>query len=90
VVTATEEIRELALLGVPSSKVSVMPCGVDLEHFTPSLTRSASPSVPKRSCRYRLLSVGRLVPRKGCEIIIEALAWLPETEFADRRRCREW
>jgi glycosyltransferase involved in cell wall biosynthesis len=36
VVTATKEIRELALLGVPSSKVSVVPCGVDLEHFTPS------------------------------------------------------
>ena len=38
-------------------------------------------SVPKRSCRYRLLSVGRLVPRKGYEIIIEALTWLPETEL---------
>jgi D-inositol-3-phosphate glycosyltransferase len=81
VATATEEVRELALLGVPSSKVSVVPCGVDLEHFTPSPTRSVSPSVPKRSCRYRLLSVGRLVPRKGYEIIIEALTWLPETEL---------
>jgi D-inositol-3-phosphate glycosyltransferase len=46
VATATEEVRELALLGVPSSKVSVVPCGVDLEHFTPSPTRSVSPSVP--------------------------------------------
>ena len=81
VATATEEVRELALLGVPSSKVSVVPCGVDLEHFTPAPTRSVSPSVPKRSCRYRLLSVGRLVPRKGYEIIIEALTWLPETEL---------
>jgi D-inositol-3-phosphate glycosyltransferase len=81
VATATEEVRELALLGVPSSKVSVVPCGVDLEHFTPSPTRSVSPSVPKRSCRYRLLSVGRLVPRKGYEIIIVALTWLPETEL---------
>ena len=80
VATATEEVRELALLGVPSSKVAVVPCGVDLEHFTPS-PRSGSPSVPKRSCRYRLLSVGRLVPRKGYEIIIEALTWLPETEL---------
>ena len=81
VATATEEVRELALLGVPSSKVSVVPCGVDLEHFTPAPTRSVSPSVPKRSCRYRLLSVGRLVPRKGYEIIIEALTWLPDTEL---------
>jgi D-inositol-3-phosphate glycosyltransferase len=81
VATATEEVRELALLGVPSSKVSVVPCGVDIEHFTPSPTRSASPSVPDRGCRYRLLSVGRLVPRKGYAIIIEALTWLPETEL---------
>ncbi|HET9778523.1 MAG TPA: glycosyltransferase [Propionibacteriaceae bacterium] len=81
VATATEEVRELALLGVPSSKVSVVPCGIDLEHFTPASTTNASPSVPKRSCRYRLLSVGRLVPRKGYEIMIEALTWLPETEL---------
>jgi D-inositol-3-phosphate glycosyltransferase len=81
VATATEEIRELALLGVPGSKVSVVPCGVDLEHFTPWPTRDALPSVPERTCRYRLLSVGRLVPRKGYEIIIEALTWLPETEL---------
>jgi D-inositol-3-phosphate glycosyltransferase len=81
VATATEEVRELALLGVPSSKVSVVPCGVDLEHFTPAPTTDVSPSVPKRKCRYRLLSVGRLVPRKGYEIMIEALTWLPETEL---------
>jgi D-inositol-3-phosphate glycosyltransferase len=81
VATATEEIRELALLGVPNSKVSVLPCGVDLEHFTPWPTTSASPSVPERTCRYRLLSVGPLAPCKGYEIIIEALTWLPESEL---------
>jgi D-inositol-3-phosphate glycosyltransferase len=81
VATATEEVRELALLGVPGSKVSVVPCGVDLEHFTPAPTTNVSPSAPKRRCRYRLLSVGRLVPRKGYEITIEALTWLPEAEL---------
>jgi D-inositol-3-phosphate glycosyltransferase len=81
VATATEEVRELALLGVPSSKVSVVPCGVDLTHFTPTPTTNASPSVPKRKYRYRLQSVGRLVPRKGYEIMIEALTWLPEAEL---------
>jgi D-inositol-3-phosphate glycosyltransferase len=81
VATATEEIRELALLGVPSSKVSVVPCGVDLEHFTPWPTPDAPRSVPERTCRYRLLSVGRLMPGTGYEVIIEALPWLPETEL---------
>jgi D-inositol-3-phosphate glycosyltransferase len=81
VATATEEVRELALLGVPSSKVSVVPGGVDLEHFTPASMPNASPAMPQRKYRYRLLSVGRLVPRKGYDIIIEALTWLPETEL---------
>jgi len=90
VATAAEEIRELALLGVPNSKVSVVPRGVDLEHFSPSPRSKDALSVAKRSCRYRLLSVGRPVPRGGYEIIIEALTWLPETELliaggADRR-----
>jgi glycosyltransferase involved in cell wall biosynthesis len=81
VATATEEVRELALLGIPSVKVSVVPCGVDLEHFTPELPTHAGHSAPERSYHYRLLSVGRLVPRKGYEIIIEALTRLPETEL---------
>ena len=81
VATATEEVRELALLGVPSSKMSVVPCGVDLERFTPAPTPNASPAIPQRGCRYRLLSVGRLVPGKGYDVIIEAMTWLPETEL---------
>jgi D-inositol-3-phosphate glycosyltransferase len=81
VATATDEVRELALLGIPSAKVSVVPCGVDLEHFTPDGTTKASPSIPERKSRYRLLSVGRLVPRKGYDIVIEALTRLPETEL---------
>ena len=79
VATATDEVRELALLGIPSAKVSVVPCGVDLEHFTPD--GSDSPVIPERRSRYRLLSVGRLVPRKGYDIVIEALTRLPETEL---------
>ena len=81
VATATDEVRELALLGIPSAKVSVVPCGVDLEHFTPEPPTTASHSAPERRYRYRLLSVGRLVPRKGYDIIIEALTRLPETEL---------
>ena len=79
--TATDEVRELALLGIPSAKVSVVPCGVDLEHFTPEPPTTASHSAPERRYRYRLLSVGRLVPRKGSDIIIEALSRLAETEL---------
>jgi glycosyltransferase involved in cell wall biosynthesis len=81
VATATDEVRELALLGIPSTKVSVVPSGVDLQHFTPDSMGDALHAVPERSCRYRLMSVGRLMPRKGYDIVIEALTWLPETEL---------
>jgi D-inositol-3-phosphate glycosyltransferase len=81
VATATDEVRELALLGIPSAKVSVVPCGVDLDHFTPEPPTNAPHSAPERRNRYRLLSVGRLVPRMGYDIIIEALTRLPETEL---------
>jgi D-inositol-3-phosphate glycosyltransferase len=37
--------------------------------------------VPQKACRYRLLSVGRLVPRKGYDTTIEALTRLPDTEL---------
>jgi D-inositol-3-phosphate glycosyltransferase len=81
VATATDEVRELERLGIPSGKVSVVPCGVDLEHFTPVRATNASPAVPERRYCYRLLSVGRLVPRKGYDTIIEALTRLPEAEL---------
>jgi glycosyltransferase involved in cell wall biosynthesis len=81
VATASDEVRELTLMGVEPSKVSVVPCGVDLEHFSPAPARTAPAAVPDRACRYRLLSVGRLVPRKGYDTTIEALTRLPETEL---------
>ena len=79
--TCVDEVRELGLLGVPASKVSVVPCGVDLVHFSPAPAMNSSAAVPLRACRYRLLSVGRLVPRKGYDTTIEALTLLPDTEL---------
>ena len=56
----------------PESKVSVVPCGVDLEHFTRNRRRMLR--TPHRTqIPFPAAGVGRLVPRKGYDIIIEAL-----------------
>ena len=58
-----------------------MPCGVDLGHFSPTAGKGISAAVPERGYRYRLVSAGRLVRRKGYDTTIEALTRLPDTEL---------
>ncbi|MFE7880675.1 glycosyltransferase [Streptomyces sp. NPDC057398] len=76
VATCRDEVHELARMGVPPHKVTVVPCGVDTERFTPR-----GPAVPRGPYPYRLLQLGRLVPRKGAAVTVAALARLPETEL---------
>ncbi len=73
--TCSDEVFELVRMGLPRSRMSVVPCGVDLERFTPQ-----GPAEP-RDHRYRIVSVGRLVPRKGFDVAIAALRSLPEVEL---------
>jgi glycosyltransferase involved in cell wall biosynthesis len=75
VATSREERRELASWGVPPGRVDVVPCGVDTGHFRPD-----GPVLPGNG-RPRLLSLGRLVPRKGVETVVQALADLPGAEL---------
>ncbi|OSZ55634.1 glycosyl transferase [Streptomyces pharetrae CZA14] len=76
IATCRDEVAELARMGVRTDKVSVVPCGVDTELFTPQ-----GPAAPHGPHRYRLLQLGRLVPRKGAAVSIAALALLPDTEL---------
>ncbi|MEV6641563.1 glycosyltransferase [Amycolatopsis sp. NPDC051371] len=73
--TCSDEVFELSRLGVPRSRISIVPCGVDLGRFT------TEGPVARRRERHRLVAVGRLVPRKGFDIAITALAQLPHTEL---------
>jgi glycosyltransferase involved in cell wall biosynthesis len=70
VATCSDEAFELKAFDVPATRIAVVPCGVDTGHFTP-----AGPAAP-RSERLRLLTVSRLVPRKGVGNAIEALGRL--------------
>lgn len=81
VATCSDEVYELVATGVDPRTVDVVPCGVDLAHFTrsgPSWPRTAD---ERGATLHRLVTVGRLVPRKGVETIIAALAEVPDAEL---------
>jgi glycosyltransferase involved in cell wall biosynthesis len=70
----SDELAELVAQGVPRRSIRLVPSGVDATRFTP-----AGPSaMPRRSGR--ILSVGRLVERKGYADLIEAMRLLPDAE----------
>ena len=75
IATCHDEVRELARLGITTDKVSVVPCGVDTGTFRPA------GAVAPRSSPGRLLTLGRLVKRKGIDTAIEALPQLPGVEL---------
>jgi glycosyltransferase involved in cell wall biosynthesis len=76
IATCRDEVVELGRMGIPSGKISIVPCGVDTELFTPK-----GPAAERGTHRHRLLQLGRLVPRKGAAVSIAALALLPDTEL---------
>ncbi|MEU6479935.1 glycosyltransferase [Streptomyces sp. NPDC047017] len=76
--TCSDEVRELAGMGISPRQVSVVPCGVDSTHFHPGADPAAAPA---RTHRHRLLSCGRLVRRKGYDEAIRALTRIPHTEL---------
>ncbi|ALG10498.1 glycosyltransferase [Kibdelosporangium phytohabitans] len=69
--TCTDEVGELTRLGVPRDRISVVPCGVDADMFSPGGTVDP----------HRIVATGRLVARKGFDTIIAALAALPGVEL---------
>jgi D-inositol-3-phosphate glycosyltransferase len=77
IATCTDELAELRRLGVPQPRITVVPCGVDVEHFTPAPIQAARRSGGRPS----LLSIGRLVERKGVDTVIQALPDLPGVEL---------
>jgi glycosyltransferase involved in cell wall biosynthesis/phosphoheptose isomerase len=75
VATCTDEAFELMRLGADRSRVHVVPCGVDLDHFRPT-----GPTDP-RGAGHRVVYAGRLVERKGIGNIISALEQVPGCEL---------
>ncbi|MGS2645111.1 glycosyltransferase [Streptosporangium sp. G12] len=75
IATCADEVRELRAMGMFEGKIAVVPCGVDLDHFRPD------GPVVSRDGRPRILSIGRMVPRKGVDTIVRALRHVPDAEL---------
>jgi D-inositol-3-phosphate glycosyltransferase len=76
VATCADELRELVLMGADATRVVIVPCGLDPALFTPY-----GPIAPRRRGLRRLVTVSRLVPRKGIADVITALGQLPDCEL---------
>lgn len=74
--TCSDELGELRRLGASPARVSVIPCGVDTTAFRPD-----GPAWPRRGDHHRVVVVSRLVPRKGIDEVLRALADVPDTEL---------
>lgn len=74
--------QELQALGVPRSKIALIPNGVDTQRFYPIDRRVARERLGLPASGRILLSVGRLHTSKGFHIVVEALGKL-HTEFPD-------
>ncbi|MEU8233983.1 glycosyltransferase [Actinoplanes sp. NPDC048967] len=70
------EALGLVRIGVPRTQLTVVPAGVDSDRFTPE-----GPTVERDPERPRILSVGRLVERKGYGDVIQAMRYLPGAEY---------
>ncbi len=76
IATCKDEASELVRIGAPPERITVAPCGVDLGAFRPD-----GPVEHRPAGVARLLSLGRLVPRKGTDVVIRALASVPRAEL---------
>lgn len=75
IATCSDEVFELRRMGLEGDRVDTIPCGVDLTHFRPT------GEVLERSERARVVTVSRLVPRKGVDDAIRAIALVPDVEL---------
>ena len=75
--TCPAEVEDLTILyGAQHSQLALVPCGVDVEKFRAVDRREARKELSLAE-KPTVVYVGRLVPRKGVDTLIEAFALLP-------------
>ncbi|MGY3518294.1 glycosyltransferase [Micromonospora sp. PTRAS2] len=75
VVQSQEEVGELVRLGVPRSRMALVPAGVNERIFRPD-----GPVAPRDPARPRVLTVGRLAERMGLQEVVRAMPAVPDAE----------
>ncbi|WP_319458419.1 glycosyltransferase [Micromonospora sp. RTP1Z1] len=75
IVQCADEVAELVRLGVPRSRMALVPSGVNQDVFRPD-----GPVAPRDPARPRILSVGPMVERTGFLDVVRALPAVPDAE----------
>jgi len=84
------------LYGADPARLAMVPCGFDASEFTPGSRQAARRRLGIPADEFMVLQVGRMVPRKGVETVVRAMACPPcegmrlrivggEGEVADRQ-----
>jgi D-inositol-3-phosphate glycosyltransferase len=76
VATCSDEVFELLPMGADRRRITVVPCGVDLERFVPD-----GPREPRNERVPRIVAACRLVERKGIGDAVRALVHVPGAEL---------
>ena len=71
----SDEVSDLASLGIPGTRVTMVPCGVDASRFDPD-----GPAT-KRQAELRLLHLGSLAEHQGLDKLLMIMPDLPAAEL---------
>ncbi len=77
IATSSSEIFELCRLGADAHRLKIVPCGVDAAFF--ARPEGALPLTRRRT--FRIVTLSRLVARKGVDDVIAALRDVPDAEL---------
>jgi len=80
----------IELYGASGSRIEVIPCGVDSDGLRPVDKGEARRAIGICNDRPVILQLGRMVPRKGIDNVVEALALLRQDHGVDAQLLVVW